>query len=185
MARKKMPARYKSGPKKGQFKPKASRNAPSKKRRSSTKKGGVRKTARRAYMKSAANPPYKKRKARKNTTQKQLMSVILWSSITAFGQGVVKGYIGKLTNSPVAANYGTIAAVGWLGFHLTKKVRTQPAGYAVMGVAFAKLASEIGSATGLFESGAGFVPKSQVMQRLPNRVSIPSMNPVGRIVVPS
>ncbi len=109
MARRKMPARYKSGPKKGQFKPKSSRNAPSKKRRSSTKKGGVRKTARRSYMKSAHDPP-RRRKAGKNTTQKQLMSVILWSSITAFGQGVVKGYLGKLTGSPVAANYGTITA---------------------------------------------------------------------------
>ena len=140
MARRKMPARYKSGSKKGQFKPKGSRNAP-KKRRSSTKKGGMRKTSRRAYM-SKANPPKKRRYgARKNTTQKQLMSVILWSAVTAFGQGVVKKYLGQLTGSPAAANYGTIAAVGWLGFYLTKKVRTQPAGYAVMGVAFAKLAS--------------------------------------------
>ena len=40
-------------------------------------------------------------------------------------------------------------------------------------------------ATGMFESGAGFVSKSKVMQRLPQRVSIPNMNPVGRIVVPS
>lgn len=184
MARRKMPARYKSGSKKGQFKPKGSRNAP-KKRRSSTKKGGMRKTSRRAYM-SKANPPKKQRRARANsTTQKQLMSVILWSSVTAFGQGIVQKYLGQLTGSPMAANYGTIAAVGYLGMHLTKKVRTQPAGYAVMGVAFAKLATQLGAATGLFESGSGFVPKSQIMQRLPQRVSIPNMNPVGRIVVPS
>ena len=184
MAKRKMPARYKTGPKKGQFKPKGAktksrRNAPKK-----SHKGGRRVTARRAYMKS--NPP-KRRKARRNTpTNKEIMSVILWASVTAFAQGYVKNTIGAATGSPMAASYGTVAAVGGLGWYLTKKVKTRPAGYAVLGVAFAQLAQSLGAATGLFpESGAGFVSKSKVMQRLPKRVSIPSMNPVGRIVVPA
>lgn len=166
---------------KGRFIKKGRRNAP-KRRRASTKKGMRRKTARRAYMKTAAP---KRRRARRNPPQKQLMSVVLWSSLTAFGQGYVKSYLAKATGSPQAASYGTIAAVGALGYWLMKKAKTTPAGYAVLGVAFAKLAGEIGSATGLFqESGAGFVPKSAVIRRLPKRVNIPAMNPVGRIVVP-
>lgn len=166
---------------KGRFK-KGRKNAP-KRRRSSTKKGMRRKTARRAYMKTAA--PTRRRRTQKNPPKKQLMSVVLWSSIAAFSQGYVKTYLGKATGSPMAASYGTIAAVGALGWWLMKKAKTTPAGYAVLGVAFAKLAGEIGSATGLFqESGSGFVPKSQVVRRLPKRVNIPAMNPVGRIVVP-
>lgn len=153
------------------------------KRRKSTRKGMKRKTARRAYMKKSA--PRRRRRSRKNPPKKVLTSVILWSSLTAFGQGYVKSYLAKATGSPMAASYGTIAAVGALGYWLMKKAKTTPAGYAVLGVAFAKLAGEIGSATGLFnESGAGFVPKSSVIRRLPKRVNIPSMNPVGRIVVP-
>ena len=184
MPRRKMPARYKSGPKKGQFKPSGRttrrRTARSNPGHTGTRKGMQRKTARRAYM-----PPTRRRKSRRNQpTRKELNSVILYSAIAAFAQPYVKNVIAKATNSPMAASYGTIAALGVAGFMLTKKASTKAAGYGLLGVTFAKLASEIGSATGLFESGSGFVPSRDVIRRLPRRVSIPSMNPVGRIVVP-
>ena len=156
---------------------KARKNPPKR----STKKGGRRKTARRAYMKSAP-----KRRSRRNPpSNKQLTSVVLWASLTALGKGYVSKMLGQATGSPQVANYGTIAAIGALGYWLTRKAKTEPAGYAVLGLAFGQLAGEIGSATGLVESGAGFLPKSQVMKRLPKRVYIPAKNPVGRIVVPA
>jgi len=185
---KRMPARYKSGPKKGQFKPKSSRSTKSRARRNGTKKGQVRKTrakGRRAYTKRAPA----KRKARRNSpamNSKALMQVIGWSTVTAFGQGYVRSYLSRATNSPAMASYGTTAVIGWLGYWLTKKAKTKPAGYAVLGVAFGQLAQEIGTASGIFsESGAGFVPRSQVMRNPPRRVNVGRINPVASIVVPS
>jgi hypothetical protein len=185
MARRKMPARYKSGPKKGQFKPKGRRNAPRKKtkkraRRNGTKAGQMRKTSRRAYR--------PKRKGRRNSpgvNGKAMTSVITYAAVVAIGGSYVKRYLAQATGSPMAANYGSVAAIGALGYWLTKKAKTRPGGYAVLGVAFAHLAEELGKATGLFETGGGFMPKSQVVRRLPRRVNIQRTNPVANIYVPS
>jgi hypothetical protein len=118
--------------------------------------------------------------------RKALMQVIGWSAVTAFGQGYVRSYLASATNSPAMAAYGTTAAVGWLGFYLTKKAKTKAAGYAVLGVAFGQLAQQIGTASGIFtESGAGFVPRAQVVRQPPRRVNVGRLNPVASIVVPS
>jgi hypothetical protein len=184
-ARRKMPARYKSGPKKGQFKPKGrTTTTRPRARRNSTRKGGVRKTARRAYMRRA---PVRRRRTRRNSPAngKAMMSVITYAAVVAIGGSYVKRYLAQATGSPMAANYGSVAAIGALGYWLTKKAKTKPGGYAVLGVAFAHLAEELGKATGLFEAGAGFMPKSQVVRRLPQRVNIQRPNPVANIYVPS
>jgi hypothetical protein len=184
MARRKMPARHKSGPKKGQFKAKGRSTSPRRKkraRRNGTKRGAMRKTSRRAYA--------PKRKARRNSPNgangKAMTSVITYAAVVAIGGSYVKRYLAQATGSPMAANYGSVAAIGALGYWLTKKAKTRPGGYAVLGVAFAHLAEEIGKATGLFETGGGFMPKSQVVRRLPRRVNIQRNNPVANIYVPS
>ena len=186
MPRRKMPARYKSGPKKGQFKPsgrrttrlRASRN-PGHAKPNGTRRGMRRKTARRAYM------PVRRRRTRRNQpTNKELNQVIIYSAIAAFAQPYVSKFLSGATGSPMAASYGTISVLGIAGFMLSKKAKTKAAGYGLLGVTFAKLASEILKATGLGESGSAFLPKRDVIMRLPKRVNIPSMNPVGRIVVP-
>ena len=187
MAARKTPARYKSGPKKGQFKPTARRKSTTRTRarRNSTRKGQRRITARRAYSRTRPNPPRRRRARRNDTTKKQLTSVALYAAIAAIGSSYAKRYLGTATGSPMAASYGSVAALGFLGMYLTKKASTKPAGYAVLGVAFAHLAEELASATGMFETGAGFMAKNKVIRRLPRRVTVPKRNPLANIYVPS
>lgn len=165
--------------KKGQF---IKKGAGAKKaRRNGTKKGGARKTARKAYTRK----PKRSYKARSNPAMGSMGSVIAYSSIVALGGTYLKTALGKVTDSPQVVNYGAIAAIGALGMYLTKKAKTKPAGYAVLGIAVAHLAEQVKAMVMPPESGAGFMSKSKVVRRLPQRVNIAQPNPVSRIYVPS
>ena len=152
-------------------------------RKNSTKKGGIRRTSRRAYMPKRKS----RRRARKNPTARDYTSVMVWGAGAALGGSWVKRYLGQVTGSPMAAEWGTTAALGFLGWWLAStKKRTAPAGYAVLGIAMAHAAEAIGKGTGLFpESGQNFVPRSKVVRALPQKVNIQAANPVAKIVVPA
>ena len=197
-----------------------------KKKKRSTRKGQVRKTARRAYTKRRKNARSargthqtsrtlthrrKKSPARSRTRRRnqpaQLGSIAVWAGIATLVGQYGKKMIGQWTAAPNAATYGSIATVGAIGWWLTNKAKTKPAGYALIGIAMGQLASDlmnkwmpapevvptvpvgvgtVAGANGLpaTNSEGAFTSLGNIYDPLPSKVSVPGINPVANIVVP-
>jgi hypothetical protein len=141
-----------------------------------------RKTARRAYAPKKTT----RRRARKNPTTREFTQVLVWGAGAALGGSYVKRYLGQVTGSPMAADWGTTAALAGLGWWLTMKAKTTPAGFAVLGIAMSHAAETVAANMGyMTESGQNFVNKSKIYRSLPKTVSIQAPNPIARIVVPA
>ena len=184
------PARYKTGPKKGQFKPRGNPRAASAGR---AKRGATKTRGRTTLAKARAPRARTRRRARQNPVFKMnaLVSTAAASlGVVLYGQFVTPYVVGKWGAN--TAEWVSVAAVGGTGLWLTmakggKWAKTRPAGYALLGVAltslFAKLAVQVKAMTET--AGSPFVPRSSVVQQLPRRVSVPQYNPVARVVVPN
>ena len=150
-----------------------------KRKRAGTKRGMTRKTARKAYLP-------RRRRAKRNPTAKEMTSVLVWGAGAAIGGSYVSRYLSTLTPDPMVAEWGTTLALGALGWWLTMKARTTPAGYAVLGIAMSHAAESVAKRTAIWpESGQNFVNRSKVVRKLPKTVSVQAPNPIGSIVVPA
>ena len=189
MAKRKTPARYKSGPKKGQFKPRKNRRVGSTRTASRGRVSrAATKTRGRTTLKSAKRRKYSR--AKSNPPTKDLMSVAAASAgVVLWGQFVTPWILEKY--GAKTAEWAGIGAVGLTGAWLTmaKKgvwAKQRPAGYALLGIAFAalfgKVAAQVKSMTE--SAGSPFVPRASVYQPLPRKMNVPNYNPVARVVVP-
>lgn len=151
-------------------------------RKKSTRKGMKRKTARRAYAPKKST----RRRARRNPTTRDYTQVVVWGAGAAIGSSYVRRYLGNVTGSPMAADWGTTTVLAAVGWWLTNKKRTTPAGYALLGIAMAHAGEALARQTGLVpETGQNFVNRSKIVRPLPAKVSVPQNNPIARIIVPA
>lgn len=195
MAKRKMPPRYKSGPKKGQFKPRANRRGSTASTRSPSR-GRTSRAASKTRGRSAtlsqrkARKPAARRYARKNPPTADLVSVAAASgAVVAWGQFVTPWILEKYGSN--AAEWTGIGVVGLSGAYLTmakggRWAKARPAGYALLGVAFTALFGKVAGYVKQATEAAGspFVPSASVYQPLPRKMNVPNYNPVARVVVP-
>ena len=193
------PARHKSGPKRGQFKS-TRRNPPVRARRAKapkTRKRGSRVgTKRPAHRKGSARATAARgrssaarRRARRNSPKylnKAMMQIALWSAAATVGQRML-AKAGWLSALGVFGAFVPVLAVGGAGVYMARKEKSRPAGYALIGIAAGQLASV---AIEMWwpdnaEGGSTWAPRSALVQRLPQRVTVPYRSPVSSIVVPA
>lgn len=187
MAKRKTPARYKSGPKKGQFKPRKNRRIGGSR---SPSRGRVSRAASKSRGRTTLKQAKRRKYAKKNPPVNDLLSVAAASAgVVLWGQFVTPYIVEKW--GAKQAEWVGIGVVGATGAFLTmaKKGRwakQRPAGYALLGVAFAALFGKVAAQVKAMTEAAGspFVPRASVYQPLPRKMNVPNYNPVARVVVP-
>lgn len=200
--KRKMPARYKTGPKKGQFKPSKRRKNPV--RSTSARAGrtssasaragrGAKGTTSRAgskYSSRVRSRPAKRkarRTARRNAPMTGIWNVAATAAIATVAQGFGAPFLSKWMG-PAGAKWTATAAIGATGWWMLGKAKTKPAGYALLGIATGDAVAQL-LQMWLMPSGipsqGGYVPASSVVRNLPYQVNVPTLNPVGAISVPS